>query len=214
MRSAFQQKTFSFPTQNSHPSAFTITGVISRIQCVKEKQAGSHKVFLHVLLFGDNLQAAKDPSQFCHCTSATIKPKKRGIGKKLLLTKRAVMLVDLVAGDFNGAAWRRTTSASPLSITGEAFADCDLPLCLLAPHHCGVPGLCQVHGQTCAGLLSTQTPTSVGKYGNTVHSPFSTKVWASGRPIRAAITKYGTTWILWRGAAVSHTTKDTSHHSS
>ena len=33
---------------------------------------------------------------------------KRGIGKKLLLTIRAVMLeehVDLVAGDFNGAAW-------------------------------------------------------------------------------------------------------------
>ena len=34
---------------------------------------------------------------------------KRGIGKKLILTIRAVMLaehVDLVAGDFNGAAWR------------------------------------------------------------------------------------------------------------
>ena len=56
---------------------------------------------------------------------------KRGIGKKLFLTKRAVMLdgkVDLVAGDFNGAAWRRTTSASPLSIIEEAFADGDLPL--------------------------------------------------------------------------------------
>ena len=36
--------------------------------------------------------------------------------------------VDLVAGDFNGAAWRRTTSASTLSIIEEAFADCDLPL--------------------------------------------------------------------------------------
>ena len=35
--------------------------------------------------------------------------KKRGIGEKLLLTIRAVMLeehADLVAGDFNGAAWR------------------------------------------------------------------------------------------------------------
>ena len=34
--------------------------------------------------------------------------KERGIGKKLLLTIRAVMLeehVDLVAGDFNGAAY-------------------------------------------------------------------------------------------------------------
>ena len=36
--------------------------------------------------------------------------KKRGIGKKLLLTIRAIMLeehVDLVAGDFNDAAWCR-----------------------------------------------------------------------------------------------------------
>ena len=35
--------------------------------------------------------------------------------------------VDLVAGDFNVAAWRRTTSASTLSIIEKAFADCDLP---------------------------------------------------------------------------------------
>ena len=57
--------------------------------------------------------------------------KKRGIGKKLLLTIRAVMLeekVDLVTIDFNGAAWRRTICASTLSIIEEAVADCDLPL--------------------------------------------------------------------------------------
>ena len=36
---------------------------------------------------------------------------KRRIGKELLLTIRAIMLeehVDLVAGDFNGAAWRQS----------------------------------------------------------------------------------------------------------
>ena len=36
--------------------------------------------------------------------------KKRGFGKNLLLAVRTVMLqerVDMVAGDFNGAAWRR-----------------------------------------------------------------------------------------------------------
>ena len=56
--------------------------------------------------------------------------KKRGIGKKLILTIRAVMLdekVDLVAGDFNGAAWRRDNSNS-ISIVEEAFADCALPM--------------------------------------------------------------------------------------
>ena len=42
--------------------------------------------------------------------------KKRGIGKKLSLTIRAVKLeehVDLVAGDFNGAAWRRPCGNDP-----------------------------------------------------------------------------------------------------
>ena len=50
--------------------------------------------------------------------------KKRGIGKKLLLTIRAVMLdeqVDLVAGDFNGAARRRTTNANNISIIEEVL---------------------------------------------------------------------------------------------
>ena len=54
--------------------------------------------------------------------------KKRGIGKKLLLTIRAVMLeehVDLVVGDFNGAAWRRPCGSDRklTSIIEEAFAD-------------------------------------------------------------------------------------------
>ena len=56
---------------------------------------------------------------------------KRGIRWKLLLPIRAVMLdenVNLVAGDFNGAAWRRTTCASALRIIEQAFADCDWPL--------------------------------------------------------------------------------------
>ena len=55
--------------------------------------------------------------------------KKRGIAKKLILTIRAVMLgehVDLVAGDFNGAAWR-CISRNNISTIEEAFADCVLP---------------------------------------------------------------------------------------
>ena len=52
------------------------------------------------------------------------------VGKKLILTIRAVMLdekVDLVAGDFNGAAWRRDNK-NKISIIEEAFADCALPM--------------------------------------------------------------------------------------
>ena len=50
--------------------------------------------------------------------------------KKLIPTIRAVMLeekVDLVAGDFNGAAWRRDNS-NIISIIEEALADCALPM--------------------------------------------------------------------------------------
>ena len=57
--------------------------------------------------------------------------KKCGIGKKILLTIRAVMLdehIDLVAGDFDGAAWRRQTNGGNLSVVEEAFADSDLPM--------------------------------------------------------------------------------------
>ena len=59
--------------------------------------------------------------------------KKRGIGKKLLLTVRTVLLqeyVDLVAGDFNGAAWRRPSGNDRrlTSIIEEAFANTDLPM--------------------------------------------------------------------------------------
>ena len=42
--------------------------------------------------------------------------KKRDIGKKLLLTIRAIMQdehVDLVACDFNGAGWRQSSGNSP-----------------------------------------------------------------------------------------------------
>ena len=56
--------------------------------------------------------------------------KKRCVGKKLILSIRAVMLnenVDLVAGDFNGAAWRRDNSNN-IGIIEEGFADCALPM--------------------------------------------------------------------------------------
>ena len=55
--------------------------------------------------------------------------KKRGIAKRLSLTIRAIMVsqeVDLVAGDFNGTAWRRR-SKDNLSTIDEAFTDCALP---------------------------------------------------------------------------------------
>ena len=58
---------------------------------------------------------------------------KRGIGKKLLLTVRTATLdehVDMVAGDFNGASWRRPCGSDRrlISIIEEAFANTNLPI--------------------------------------------------------------------------------------
>ena len=94
-------------------SGWVLQGVISRASFRRQPLGGKSFFTLKSLHINNNYA------------------KKRGIGKKLLLTIRAVMLeehVDLVAGDFNAAAWRRQTSNSNLSIIEEAFADSDLPM--------------------------------------------------------------------------------------
>ena len=98
---------------------------------MKETQAGSYNACYHVPFFCDNAPSGQKSLTVISLHINNNYVKKRGIGKKLLLTIRAVMLdekVDLVAGDFNVAAWRRTVCASKLSIIEEAVADCDLPL--------------------------------------------------------------------------------------
>ena len=59
---------------------------------------------------------------------SNIYAKKKGIAKKLILTLRAIMIspaVDLVAGDFNGTAWR-CRNKDNISTFDEAFSDCAL----------------------------------------------------------------------------------------
>ena len=60
-------------------------------------------------------------------------PKQSGIAKNLLLTVRTAMhqqKVDLVAGDFSGAAWRRQSGSDSQLISSieEAFVNTNLPL--------------------------------------------------------------------------------------
>ena len=116
--------------------------------------------------------------------------KKRGIGKKLILTIRAVMLkenVDMVAGDFNGAAWRRDNSNN-FSIIEEAFAHCAPPM---------PPGgdlvLFLAIGLTCVGFLNRLNPINSGRYGFMVLSLFLAMSWTCARMIKAATTKHGST---------------------
>ena len=93
-------------------SGWVLQGVLSRASFRRQPRSGQ-KTFTVLSLHINNVSA-----------------KKRGIGKKLILTIRAVMLdenVDLVAGDFNGAAWR-CDNRNNISTIEEAFADCALPM--------------------------------------------------------------------------------------
>ena len=116
----------------------------------------------------------------------------------LLLTIRAVMLeehVDLVAGDVNGAAWRRPcgNGRQPISIIEEAFADTDLPMPPGPPPLWdlgAVPGEWRMY----AGFSSHRTTMKSGKYDYTVHSPFLPVLWASVQRIKAAHMRCGCTW--------------------
>ena len=88
--------------------------------------------------------------------------KKRGIGKKLLLTIRAAMPVehvDWVAGDFNGCClappmWQRSKNPPVSSKKPLPIQTCR---CHLAPQHCGAQVQCQVNRLTRADFSSHRT---------------------------------------------------------
>ena len=109
--------------------------------------------------------------------------KKRDIGKKLLLTIRAIMQdehVDLAACDFNGAAWRQSS--------GNSFQ----PTSTLRG------GICRhgfvVNRPTYVASSYFQTHMNYGRYTYTVHSQCLEKSWVSIKETRAATMRYGYTW--------------------
>ena len=112
-------------TSNSIPFTFTGNG---QQQVVKEGQSG------WVLQTSEGYRA-NGKSYFTMMSLHTNNhfAEKRGIDKNLLITVRTVMLqeqVYVVAGDFNGAAWRRQPGGDhrPISIIEEAFANTSLPI--------------------------------------------------------------------------------------
>ena len=96
---------------------------------------------------------------------SNIYAKKKGIAKKLIQTLRAIMIsqeVDLVAGDFNGTAWR-CRSRDNLSTIDEAFSDCALPTPPGPPHRCGDPDPFRTTGQTSVDFSNHRVPNVFGK---------------------------------------------------
>ena len=150
-------------------SGWVLQGIMSRASFRREPLSGPKSFTVHMI------------NSFA---------KMRGIGKKLLFTIRAVMLeehVDVVAGAF------KALIASVSQKKPSPTVPCR---CLPAPHQCGVRERFRVRGQTCVDFSSPPTQMNGGEYGNTVPFPFSTKLLASDRLIRAAITRYGFTRTL------------------
>ena len=98
--------------------------------------------------------------------------KKKGIAKKIVQTMRANMIsqdIDLVAGDFNGTAWR-SRSRDNLSTIDEVFSDCALPT-PPGPHHCGDPDPSRTNGQTSVDFSNHRVLNVSGKLVSMVLSP-------------------------------------------
>ena len=90
---------------------WALQGVLSRAT-FRRAAASGQKVFTVLSLHISNIYA-----------------KKKGIAKNIIQTLRAIMIsqdIDLVAGDFNGTAWR-CRSRDNISTIDEVFSDCALP---------------------------------------------------------------------------------------
>ena len=139
--------------------------------------------------------------------------KKKGIAKKLILTLRAIMIsqeVDLVAGDFNGTAWR-CRSRENLSTIDEAFADCDLPT---PPGRTSLwrPGSIPNNWADVCGFLNLPVPSDAGRLANIARSLSPGKLLALDQMIKAAIMRHGFTLISSIGTTngpARHTTTET-----
>ena len=102
--------------------------------------------------------------------------------------------IDMVAGDFNGAAWLRQSGSDsrPIRIIEEAFANACLPI-PPAPHLCGDQDACQANGRMCAGFRNRRVLRMNGKSACMKPSQSLSACWASRKQIKVATTKFEST---------------------
>ena len=143
-----------------------------------------------------------------HGVVSTHKPhlrQKRGIAKKLILTIRAVMIgqqIDVVAGDFNGAAWR-CSNRDNISTIDEAFSDCALPAPPGPTPLWGHPDQFPTTGLTPVHSLSHRVEIVTGKCACTALFPFLAEFLVYVQTIKVAIMRHGSTRISSIGAALN-----------
>ena len=129
---------------------------------------GEHGWVLHDVLSRASFRRAAASGQKVFTVlslhTSNIYAKKKGIAKKIFQTIRALMIsqnIDLVAGDFNGTAWR-CRSRDNISDIDDFFLT--VP-CLRrrAPHHCGDPDPYRTIGRTSVVFLSPLALNDLGK---------------------------------------------------
>ena len=144
----------------------------------------------------------------CLYKRATSTPKNGVLQKKLILTIRAIMIaqqIDVVAGDFNGTAWRCSNRDNISTIDELQTVRCQRRRAL---HHCGEPDRFQTTGLTSVGSLNRPIQIGTRRYACMVRSPSHAKLSACVHPIKIAIMRHGSTWISSIGANPNHITKN------
>ena len=133
---------------------------------------------------------------------SNIYAKKRGTAKKLILTIRAIMIgqqIDVVAGDFNGTAWR-CSNRDNISTIDEAFADCALPT-PPGPTPLWRPGSIPNNWADGCGFLKPLGSDRCWKVR--MHGAYSIPRKTLGlRPTKVAIMKHGSIWTLSIGVTL------------
>ena len=115
--------------------------------------------------------------------------KKRGIAKKIIQAVRALMIsqhIDLIAGDFNGAAWRCRSRDNFRSID-EVFSD----YALQTPHHCGNPDPSRTIGRMSVVFSSLLVLRNSGKLANMALFQYLDRLSVYAPVIKAVIMRRG-----------------------
>ena len=143
---------------------------------------------------------------------SNIYAKKKGIAKNLILTLRAIMIsqeVDLVAGNFNGTAWRYRCKDN-LRTIDEAFMDCILPTPPGTQPLWG-PGSIPDNWADVCGFL--KPPGSQRSWKVNKHGAFSIprkNAWSASHRSKLPSTKHGFIWdfVDWNNRWSKHDVHD------
>ena len=139
--------------------------------------------------------------------------KKRGIGKKLLLTIRALCRKStctwsLVTSTELPGSYQMVTTPNP-PVLSRKPSPTQIYQCRLAPHRCGAQVHYHVNGLTFVILISLRTRLKNGRSVCMELSLFTTRSSASVHKIKVAIMRCGCTWTMLTTRVYLRVTRET-----